>query len=587
MKTTPVSTAYHEEPQYRERNYKPRYWKKFKTLVIRNRLLNMANWLDILADVYQDRIIIYMRKEIDYGFFRGKAISYRAALQFVNRMGNAFLQMGLRPGDRVAMITTNRIELALAYFAAMKVGAIVVPLNSMLRPREIRYVVEDCGARWLIADRQIYMASIQDPSALPSISHWIMLTRREVPSGFQSLSQWMTRSSPNLSPVKRDPNAEIAILYTSGTTGYPKGAVLTEEGFGRIVRRMARIGAVVPSTNRYLGIYIVPLAHVMGYVVMLSIFALGIPAVFLGTFDPHEVLKTIQDCRGTFFMGVPTMYTMLLHANPEQYDLSSMRVWGSAADAFPSEYVEIFKRFGGIRLFGRRILPSIVFEGYGQVETTGITCMMRHPFFFGKRAPGCVGKPVRHMKARLVDETLVDVPKGTPGELIVKGPRVMKGYWNSVELNAKAFHDGWFRTGDIMRQDRRGRFYFVDRDKDMIKVGGYSVFSKEVEEEMLQHTKIAEVAVLGMPDPVKGQKPFAVVRLKPGEKISEGELVDWAKENIAPYKAPRKIFIVEEMPYGPTLKIDKKELRRRFGEPAAIHLPQAGHTQEEDSSSSF
>jgi len=558
-----------QDPALREQNWKPKYRKKFRTLVLRNRLLNMYNWLDILADLFENRVIMYLTREIDYGFFRGKAITYRTALRFVNRIGNALLSMGVRPGDRVAMITTNRFELAMAYFAAMKIGAIVVPLNSMLRQREIRYVVEDCGAEWLITDRQIYAASIQDPSTLPTISHWIMLTRREVPEGFESLSEWMSRSSDELEPVLRDPTTEIAILYTSGTTGYPKGAVLTEEGFSRLVRRLSRMTGVLPPTNRYLGIYIVPLAHVMGYVLMISIFAMGVPAVFLSTFDPQEVLETIQNCRGSFFIGVPTMYTMLLQANPEKYDLSSMKVWGSAADAFPAEHVETLKKFGGVRILGRRILPPLVFEGYGQVETTGITCMLRHPFFSGKREPGCVGKPVRHVKARLVDEKLKDVPPGQPGELLVKGPRVMKEYWNSPEMNAEAFRDGWFRTGDIMRRGRDGRLYFVDRDKDMIKVGGYSVFSKEVEKEMLEHPMIAEVAVIGVPDPVKGQKPVAVVRLKPGEKISSEELVDWGKENIAPYKAPREVILVEAMPYGTTLKIDKKELRKRYSQTMA------------------
>lgn len=548
-------------------NTKPFYFKKLIKTLFTYKKLNTSNWIDILAGIYGERRIFFLEKEIDYGFFRGSALSYLDILKFVNRMGNALKALGVKRGDRVAFITMNRLELALAYFAGMKIGAVVVPLNAMYRANEIKYVVENAEAETLITDRAVFNASIVDPSNFPTVKKWVMLTREEVPEGFYSLSQLMLESGDILEPITKDPDEIVAILYTSGTTGYPKGAILHEEAFARTIQRFALLAGFFPTFNRFLGLYVVPLAHVMGYVIMLAMVSMGLPCLFMSRFDPEEALQKMEKYGVRVFIGVPTMYAMLSLAGASKYDLSKMKVWGSAADALPREYLEEFRRYGGIRIFGKQIIPPLFFEGYGQVETTGITALYIHPFFFRKwreKPHGCVGKPTRQMEVKIVDENWNEVKVGEAGELIVRGPRVTKGYWKADELNKIAFRDGWFRTGDIMRMDKKGRLYFVDREKDMIKVGGYSVFSKEVEEEMMGNSKIAEVAVIGIKDKIKGQKPIAIVRLKPGEKATEDELLEWAKKNIAPYKAPRKVIIVNEMPYGATLKIDKKALRKQF-----------------------
>lgn len=548
-------------------NTKPFYLKKlFKVLRSYNRF-NTSNWLDILADIYGDRKIFFLEKELDYGFFKGSAFTYKDMLKFVNRMGNVFKELGVKRGDRIAFITMNRLELAFAYFAGMKIGAVVVPLNAMYRAPEIKYVVENAEAEILVTDRQVFSASIEDPSRFPSVKKWVMLTREEVPQGFYNLAEMMKDASENLDPIDKLPDEIVAILYTSGTTGYPKGAILHEEAFAREIKRFALIAGIVPTFNRFLGLYVVPLAHVMGYVVIIAMCSMGLPCIFMSRFDPVEALQMMEKYGVRAFIGVPAMYAMLSISGANKYDLSKMKVWGSAADALPTEYLEEFMKYGGIRIFGKQILPPLFFEGYGQVETAGITSIYIHPLLFRrwrKKKPGCVGKPVRGMEVKIVDENWNEVKVGEAGELIVRGPRVTKGYWKGDELNRSAFRDGWFRTGDIMRMDKRGRLYFVDREKDMIKVGGYSVFSKEVEEEMMANPKIAEVAVIGVKDRIKGQKPIAVVRLRPGESATEEELLDWAKKHIALYKAPRRIIIVDEMPYGATMKIDKKVLRKQY-----------------------
>lgn len=550
------------------KNTKPFYLKKFFKVLLSYNKFNTSNWLDILADIYGDRKLFFLEKELDYGFFKGSALTYTDILRFVNRMGNAFKKLGVKKGDRIAFITMNRIELALAYFAGMKIGAVVVPLNAMYKAPEIKYVVENAETELLVTDRQVFNVSIEDTSRFPTVKKWVMLTRERVPEGFYNLAEMMKEADENLEPIEKTSDEMVAILYTSGTTGYPKGAILHEEAFAREIRRFALLAGILPTLNRFIGLYVVPLAHVMGYVIMIAMCSMGLPCIFVSRFDPQDVLEKMEKYGVRVFIGVPAMYAMLSISGANKYDLSTMKVWGSAADALPTEYLDEFSNYGGIRIFRRQILPPLFFEGYGQVETAGITSIYIHPFIFRKlrrKKPGCVGKPVRGMEVKIVDENWNEVKRGEAGELVVRGPRVTKGYWKGDELNRTTFKDGWMRTGDLMKMDRRGRLYFIDREKDMIKVGGYSVFSKEVEEEMMANPKIAEVAVIGVEDKIKGQKPIAVVRLKPGESAEEEELLEWARKHIALYKAPRRVIIVDQMPYGATMKIDKKMLRKQYG----------------------
>ena len=271
-------------------------------------------------------------------------------------------------------------------------------------------------------------------------------------------------------------------------------------------------------------------------------------------FDPEKVLKMIEKHRATLFLGVPAMYNIMLQFHPEKYDLSSMRYWLSGADAMPVEQIKQLESLGG------RFI-----EGYGLVETSPIISV--NPYF--ARRAGSVGIPVPGVKVRVMDEDGSFVKRGQVGEFVVRGPNVMKGYWGDEERTREAFEYGWFHTGDIGYRDRLGYLHFVDREKDVVKVGGYSVFSREVEEEILQNPKVHEVALVGMPHPTKGEVPVAFVQLKEGETATEEELLDWCRENIAAYKAPRKVRIIDEMPLTMTLKVMKRELRRRLEDEAA------------------
>jgi long-chain acyl-CoA synthetase len=292
----------------------------------------------------------------------------------------------------------------------------------------------------------------------------------------------------------------------------------------------------------------------MGFCVALICFMLGTPGYFMKYFHPKRTLKLIQERKATVFVGVPAMYSMMLASGSNGYDLSSIKLWASGADAIPVEHIKTFMGYGGF-----------FFEAYGQVETSPITAIKLSTPWLGFEH-GCVGIPVFPVRTRIWDEDCNPVSKGEAGELVVRGPNITKGYWNDSEKNEEAFKGGWFHTGDMTRKGKWGLLYFVDRKKDVVKAGGYSVFSNEVEEEMRAHPKVEEVAVVGIPHPTKVEMVCAVVTPLPGEQLTSDELMSWVREHIAEYKAPRYIEVREEMPYGMTLKILKRVLRDELAE---------------------
>jgi acyl-CoA synthetase (AMP-forming)/AMP-acid ligase II len=287
----------------------------------------------------------------------------------------------------------------------------------------------------------------------------------------------------------------------------------------------------------------------MGFCVALICFMLGTPGYFMKYFHPVRTLELIQEKKATVFVGVPAMYSMLLHSNIENYDLTSVKLWASGADAMPVEQIQKFMSYGGM-----------FFEGYGQVETSPITAL-KLSTKFKSFEHGCVGIPVWPVRTRVWDENCQDVPRGEAGELVVRGPNITKGYWDDSERNEEAFAGGWFHTGDMARKGSYGLLYFVDRKKDVVKAGGYSVFSKEVEEEIRGNPKVDEVAVVGIPHPTKVEVVAAVVTPIAGADLTSDELMAWCREHIAEYKAPRYVEVRSEMPYGMTLKVLKRVLR--------------------------
>lgn len=524
-----------------------------------SRDLTVANLIDRAAAKYGDKPFATREVPVAYRFLgkghTGETMTFREAFRATNGAAAALRdRLGVKPGDRIATVLTNVPEQGLVFTAAARIGAITVPFNFMLKASELTRSIEDCGAKVLITEPELFAMNIRDRANIPGIEHWIMIGPDEqVPDGFMSvdeLSEGFTDAF--VEPARLEPGAPVAIFYTSGTTGFPKGAMLTSRNLLSTVTlsvRMLRLG------SRDFGVMALPVAHIFGFTTgIVGGFYSGASGYLMRYFDPEKVLAMIEKHRATLFLGVPAMYNIMLQVHPEKYDLSSIRYWLSGADAMPVEHIKKLESYGGKFI-----------EGYGLVETSPIISV--NPYF--ARRAGSVGIPVPGVKVRVMDENGKLLKRGENGEFVIRGPNVMQGYWGDEERSREAFKHGWFHTGDIGYRDRLGYLYFVDREKDVVKVGGYSVFSREVEEEILQNPKVHEVAIVGMPHPTKGELPVAFIQLKEGETATEDELLGWCRENIAAYKAPRQVRLIDEMPLTMTLKVMKRELRRRLADEAA------------------
>jgi len=519
--------------------------------------MTSRNFVDRLADAYEDRTCFFLDRPLVYPFFRGSRVSYRDLARFTNRIGNALLSLGVRRGDRVGLVTYNRIELAFAEFACLKTGAVPVPLNYMLKAHEIRYQMENSGARVLITDRNVFRHNIRETGRVPGSRTWVLAAPpEETPQGFHSLGDLMNRASEELPPADlAGPDEAVLIFYTSGTTGMPRGAMLTDRNIMFTVRKYSALFGLLPTPGTQLGLLVMPVAHTSGHQNLLILLSMGIPMLFMSRFDPAEVLDRIETQRVTFFAGIPAMFKMLLQAGAAQRDLTSVRVWGGGADAFPPELVRTFRALSRRRRWGIS-LRSLFVHGYGMAETAGSICISPP---WGPRCAGWVLPGIRH---RIVDGGGQPVRRGASGELQIRGPNVMKGYWNDPGKTAAAFQDGWFRTGDIMKRGRLGVLEFVDREKDVIKCGGYSVFPTEIEHQLLEHPKIERAVVVGMPHDLKGEMPVAAVTLEKGARATEQELMTWADDRIASYKRPRRYVFVPGIPMTFSLKPLRREVRK-------------------------
>ncbi len=538
-----------------------------KLRLSRDPSMTLANFPEKVGEMYGWQGRTLLETPLDYQTLSGEEISSRDAYRFTCRVSHVLSgEIGVKKGDVVGVCTDNNVDLFLILMGVFKIGAIAVPLNYMLRQRELQYILEDSGASTFILDPEIYRQNVRDRAAFPGIRNWVMAgPEREVPEGegFSSLDRLLNEVPDTFDPVGIDPEDPVAIFYTSGTTGFPKGAVACSRG---LLVPQKRAVVFLPAGKKDFGVFALPLAHIMGFCTVLLGLLAGVSAYFIPHFDPRKVMAALEKYRATAFAGVPSMFAMMIHNEMETYDLSSVKMWASAADAMPREYVNVLRRVGAFAKVGPVRIPAVIAEAYGMVELSG-ACTLKIAFPGIRYPAGCVGFPVAPTRVRIVDDRGNEVSRGTEGELSVKGPGVSLGYWNKEKETRECFTpDGWFRTGDVAKRDRLGRVIFVDRKKDVIKCGGYSVFSREVEAELLTNAKIAEAAVIGMPHPTKKEMPVAVVCLAPGAEASEEELLEWCKENIARYRAPRdvKIILASEMPYGMTLKVLKRKLRERY-----------------------
>ncbi len=424
------------------------------------------------------------------------------------------------------------------FYGALAVGAVVVPMNPLLKGREVEYYLEDSGASIVFAWKD--MAEEAGKGAKAVDIECVEID----PEGFVEL---LGQYEPVEEVVDRNGDDTVVLLYTSGTTGQPKGAELTHDNM--ISNAAVSAETLVELTEDDVVMGCLPLFHCFGLTCGLNASVLtGACLTLIPRFDATKALEVVGRDEVTVFEGVPTMYAGMLHVeNPDDYDMSSLRTCISGGSAMP---VEVMKKF-------EKTFDCIVLEGYGLSETSPVASFNQPDI---ERKPGSIGVPVRGVEMKLVDDDGKDVDEGEVGEIAIKGENVMKGYWGKKEETEETFADGWFLSGDMAKQDDDGYYFIVDRKKDLIIRGGYNVYPREVEEALYEHDAVAEVAVIGIKDDDLGEEVGAAVALKEGEKVDEEELQAFAKERLAAYKYPRAVWIVDELPKGPTGKILRREV---------------------------
>ncbi len=466
------------------------------------------------------------------------AITYEGLDEASARVAGWLGELGIGPGDRVGLMLPNLPQFPVIYYGILRAGAVVVPMNPLFKSREVEYYLADSEASALFAWEGVATEAAAGAAAAgtPFI---------EVPTA-DFASELMQHPAVG-EVVDRAPDDTAVILYTSGTTGKPKGAELTHANLMSNVAACVALFDPQPDDVIFGGL---PLFHSFGQTCGLnSAVAAGASLTLIPRFDAGKALEVLERDRVTILQAVPTMYIALLgHPGHTDVDTSSLRICVSGGASLPVEVLRGFERdFGGA-----------ILEGYGLSETSPVATF-NHPN--RERKPGSIGTPIEGVELRLLGPDDTDVEPDAVGEIAIKGPNVMKGYWRKPEATAAVIRDEWFRTGDLARRDDEGYYFIVDRVKDMIIRGGFNIYPREIEEVLYEHPAVAEAAVVGLPDDTFGEEVGAAVTLKEGAEATPEELREFVKERVAAYKYPRVIwFVPGGLPKGPTGKILKREI---------------------------
>ncbi len=469
--------------------------------------------------------------------FDDLVLTYGQLEDAVMRAAGLLRDRGVEPGDRVGMQLPNVPYFPIIYFGVLRLGAVVVPMNPLLKEKEVGYHLSDSGAKVMLGWQDFEDAA---RAGSEQAGAECILVR---PQEFEKL---LGDSDPVREVAARTDEDPAVIIYTSGTTGTPKGATLTH---GNLAAG-AEVGRdLVDAGPDDVAMATLPLFHVFGMnsIMNCTVHARGLMTL-VPRFEPGKVLEMIERDHVTTFGGVPTMYGALLnHPDRERFDASSLNLCVSGGSALP---VEVLRGFD--EAFGAKVL-----EGYGLSETTGMATFNTRD---RERKPGTIGVPVGGTEIKLVDDDDNEVPAGEPGEIVMRGPFVMAGYWNRDDATREVMRGGWFHTGDIATVDEDGYYSIVDRKKDLIIRGGYNVYPRELEEVLYEHPAVLEAAVVAVPHESLGDEVGAAVVLKEGKDTTTDELREYMKQKVAAYKYPRVIWLLDELPKGGTGKILKREI---------------------------
>jgi long-chain acyl-CoA synthetase len=491
--------------------------------------MNLARILDEAARMYPERPAVRLDNLV---------ITYEQLDDLSGRAAGWLRERGVAPGDRVGVMLPNVAQFPVLYYGVLRAGGTVVPMNPLLKAREVQHYLGDSGAKLVFAAAS---AAAEAAAGAAAVGAEAVTVEADLLTEIAA-----TPSSPEITARADDDTA--VILYTSGTTGTPKGAELTHANLHR--------NAVVTTTTLLdLGpddviMGCLPLFHAFGQTCALNAaIAAGACLTLIPRFDPTTALKVIERDRVTVFEGVPTMYVAMLHAGTGIADTSTLRVGISGGAALPVEVLRGFEE-----AFGTPIL-----EGYGLSETSPVASFNTPD----RRRPGSIGVPIAGVELKLVGDDGADVPEADTdavGEIAIRGHNVMKGYWQRPDASMAAIRDGWFHTGDMARRDADGFYFIVDRKKDMIIRGGFNVYPREIEEVLYEHPAVLEAAVIAVPHPTHGEEVAAAVALRPDASATPDELRDYVKARVAPYKYPRHVWLVDALPKGPTGKVQKRDI---------------------------
>ncbi len=475
-------------------------------------------------------------------------LTYAGLNSRVNRLADGLRSLGLTRGDRLGMLSYNRHQFVEVIFAAAKLGLILVPLNWRLSPDELAFIVGDAGAVGLIYDADLAKLATDLLNKQP-IKRVISLAPADGAEDYEQLLAGSDETEP-VPDGDVDGDTPHILMYTAGTTGRPKGAILTQAtAFWNSVNLLIDLGFSADDRN----LVVLPMFHIGGIgLFTLPMLHLGATVVIQRAFDPAETFRLIHDEKITLFFGVPAVFQMLAQ-QPEftAGGFDRVRLIMSGGAPLPVSLIEAYDRAGWV-----------LRQGFGMSEAAPSIATLDHDLYLTKA--GSVGRICFHLEARVLDDDGVEKPAGEAGELVLQGPNLCSGYWNRPEATAEAFRNGWFHTGDIARIDADGCLYIVDRKKDMFISGGENVYPAEVEQAVYEVEGVAEAAVVGVPDERWGEVGLAVIVPRPGQTLDQAAIIDHLKGRLAKFKVPKRVLFTEALPRNAAGKVLKNELRREF-----------------------
>ena len=479
--------------------------------------------------------------------FEEREITNVEMIRIARRLGKGLRDLGVRRGDRVILQMPNCPEVLQGFQAVWRIGAVVVPINYLVGEAETAYIYENSGAKVVISSLAFLPKIRAARTKAPSLET-VILIDPEVPEGTLSYRQIVGKSPEELDIVETEDDELAALIYTAGTTGRPKGVMHSHFSLYSNARMQYES---IPLPDGLTTIMVLPLCHAYGIAtVNQGLFRRGGKGVLLSSFQVETILASIEKYRVNLMAGVPTMYVfMLLYPEPRKYDLSSMKYWVSGAAPLA---LETWKKF-------REVYGFEIIEGWGLTEAGANNSV--NPFE-GLRKVGSIGLPMKGTEIRIVGQDENMLPPGKEGEIVIRGPMLMKGYWKKPEETAEVLKDGWLHTGDIGYVDEDGYFWVTDRKKDLIIKAGENISPRVIEEVLFQHPRVSEAAVIGIKDEVYGENVKAFVVLKPGQEVAAEEVIEYCRTKLNSFLAPKEVVFTKALPKNLLGKVLKKELRR-------------------------